>query len=129
MQVILAIAQTIIIATLLKFLIDKMQFAIQNVATQANNTLNQVNHFVDDLGSVAFHAQNLIADTNKAVIKVSDQITPLMKESRVYIHESRVRRSSSTIPHMSEPSREASSQLPDRKIFCCFTPMEPDKSV
>ena len=129
MQVILAIAQTIIIATLFKFLVDKMQFAIQNVATQANNTLNQVNHFVDDLGSVAFNAQNLIADTNKAVIKVSDQITPLMKESRIYIHESRVRRSSSTIPHMSEPSREVSSPLPDRKIFCCFTPMEPDKSL
>jgi hypothetical protein len=126
MQVILAIAQTIIIATIFKFLVDKMQFAIQNVATQANNTLNHVNHFVDDLGSVT---QNLIADTNKAVIKVSDQITPLMKESRIYIHESRVRRSSSTIPHMSEPSREVSSPLPDRKIFCCFTPMEPDKSV
>jgi hypothetical protein len=62
MQVILAIAQTIIIAAIFKCLIDKMQFAIQTVAKQASNTLEQVNHFVDDLGTVAFHATNLITD-------------------------------------------------------------------
>jgi hypothetical protein len=133
MQVILAIAQTIIIAAIFKCLIDKMQFAIQTVAKQASNTLEQVNHFVDDLGTVAFHATNLITDTNKAVAKASEQITPLVKESRVYIHESRVRRSSSAMPAISQRDlkelREASPPLPENKIFCCFSPMEPDKSI